>query len=45
MTDEEIRRALPLLDDPPICPRCGQVMTWREYEEQTRCTDCFESRW
>lgn len=37
MKAEAQRRA----DEPPYCPYCGRVMTWREKDEQGACNDCY----
>ena len=28
--------------EPPECPYCGRIMTWREKDEQGACNDCYE---
>jgi hypothetical protein len=33
------RQAYP--PDPPRCPYCDRVMTWRERDEQGACNDCY----
>ena len=37
-TDNDV---YPQRREPPACPYCDRIMTWREKDEQGACNDCY----